>query len=305
MRARLGADASLVLVTLIWGSTFVVVKNTLDAIEPFSFVALRFWLAAIVLFAFHGRGVLRSDARRLRVGLLLGTFLLAGFLLQTLGLQLTTPARAGFLTGLCVVFVPLLQAVMTRMRPGRSVGFGIGLATIGMVVLSAPISVEELATGNWVGDLLVIGCAVAFAMHIVGVGHFARGQPAGASTSLQIFVAAVGATLLAIVARERTGLILDSQAWIAVVYVGAIATAPTFLIQNWAQRRTTATHTALIFSLEPVFAAMFSAQFYGEAIAPRVLFGGALILAGILVAELSPWQIDKEEIARKTKTAPT
>ena len=278
---------SLVLVTLVWGSTFVVVKNAIVAIEPLSFVALRFVLASMLLLAVFARPILRSRWPVWRAGFFLGSFLLAGFILQTLGLLWTTPARAGFITGLCVVIVPMLQAILTRQRPSRPGALGIGLATVGMAVLSAPISPEEIGSGYWFGDLLVAGCAIAFAAHIVGVGHLGRGNHPGVSTSLQIAVAAIGATILAFTFGTGTASTpLDASAWVAIGYVGLVATAPTFLVQNWAQRHTTATHTALIFALEPVFAALFSAQFYGEILAPRIFVGGALILIGIICAEV-------------------
>ncbi len=302
----MGADASLVLVTLVWGSTFVVVKNAIDAVEPLSFIALRFLLAFALLLAVFARPIVRARWPDWRAGLFLGSFLLVGFTLQTLGLLWTTPARAGFITGLCVVIVPMMQAVLTRQRPSRPVALGIGLATVGMAVLSAPISIEEFGSGYWFGDLLVAGCAIAFAAHIVGVGHLGPGHHPGVSTSLQLAVAAIGATILAFTFGAGTAsTTLDTSAWNAVGYVGLVATAPTFLIQNWAQRRTTATHTALIFALEPVFAALFSAQFHGEILSPRIFVGGALILIGILCAEVLSFQPKGATQPPEIKTALT
>lgn len=283
-RLRLAADGSLVFVTVIWGTTFVVVKVAVETVDPVVFVALRFGLAALVLGLVGWTALRRAPAATWRAGALLGLALLAGFLLQTFGLRETTPARGGFITGLSVVLVPLLDAALTRRRPSRAAALGVVVSTTGLIVLSAPLDAAEWAAGTLRGDLLVLGCALAFALHIVGVGHFAGRHDARAITTLQIAVVGVlaGAAAVALGAPLPT----TGSVWLAVAYLGTVATALMFLLQNWAQIHTTSTHTALIFALEPVFAALFSALLCGEALGPRSLAGGALILAGMLVAEL-------------------
>jgi drug/metabolite transporter (DMT)-like permease len=152
-----------------------------------------------------------------------------------------------------------------------------------MVVLSAPLTAAELAGGDWRGDLLVLACAAAFALHIVGVGHYAGRHDAASITIVQVGTVAA---LAGIAAWSLGAPAPAADAWLSVGYMGVVATALVFGLQNWAQIHTTATHTALIFALEPVFAAVFSALLYGEALTARALVGGALILAGMLVAEL-------------------
>jgi drug/metabolite transporter (DMT)-like permease len=281
---RVTADASLVLITLIWGTTFVVVKLSVETVDPLLFVALRFALGGLVLGAVYRRRLLAADAATWRAGTVLGLALLAGFVFQTYGLRATTPARAAFITGLSVVLVPLIDAAGFGRRLGRGAIVGVALSAVGMAVLSAPLSAEELAGGDWRGDLLVLACAVAFALHIVGVGHYAARHDAAAIAVLQVgavgLIAGLGAAL------GGAALPTASAPWLAVLYMGVVATAVVFRIQNWAQIHTSATHTALIFALEPVFAALFSALLYGEAITARAALGGALILAGMLASEL-------------------
>lgn len=277
------ADASLVLVTLIWGTTFVVVKIAVETVDPFVFIALRFGLAALVLGALFWRRVAAVGGLAWRGGLLLGVALFAGFAFQTLGLRETSPARAAFITGLSVVFVPMLSALLLRRRPARAAAAGVALSTLGLAVLSAPLTAEELRMGNWRGDALVLLCAVAFALHIVGVGRYAALASPAAITTIQVVATAALAGGAALVFGAPAP---PASVWLAVAYMGAVATALVFLLQNWAQQHTSPTHTALIFALEPVFAALFSALLYGEAITPRAAVGGGLILGGMLVAEL-------------------
>jgi drug/metabolite transporter (DMT)-like permease len=153
-----------------------------------------------------------------------------------------------------------------------------------MALLSAPSTAEEWSRGSWRGDALVLGCAVAFALHIVGLGHVAGRYHPAALTTVQLTAVA----LLAAVVGGATGAQPHDLAagWAAVAYMGLVATALVFLLQSWAQRHTSPTHTALIFALEPVFAALFSWLAYGEALSGRMAAGGLLIVAGIAVSEL-------------------
>jgi drug/metabolite transporter (DMT)-like permease len=282
-RPRALADASLVLVTLVWGTTFVVVKFAVETTDPILFVGLRFAVGALALAALYPTSLARAPRATYLAGVLLGLALLAGFVLQTLGLRVTTPARAGFITGLSVVLVPLIDAAgFGRKLPAGALA-GVLLSAAGLTFLSAPLTADQLANGDWRGDLLVLGCAVAFALHIVGVGHYAGRHDAAAITTVQVVTVAALAGLAAWLAGAAPP---TAGVWASIVYMGVVATALVFGLQNWAQIHTTSTHTALIFALEPVFAALFSALLYGEALTARAAVGGGLILAGMLVAEL-------------------
>ncbi|HEX5416208.1 MAG TPA: DMT family transporter [Chloroflexota bacterium] len=275
-----GADAALVGVTLVWGSTFIVVKDGLTGIGPFEFIALRFGIACLALaLAFIGR--LRAlDRAAWRAGLIIGCFLFLGYAFQTSGLLYTTASRAGFITGLSVLIVPMLARAVLGQPVGRGVLVGIGFSTAGLWFLSADGS---FAFGF--GDLLVLGCAVAFAAHIVSISAYApRHDPIGLAI-VQTGVVAVlaGAITLGV---EGHPVVPVGSALSAATYTGLLGSAAVLGIQTSVQRYTSASHAALIFSLEPVFAAIFAFIIAGERLGPAGLLGGALILAGMVAAEL-------------------
>lgn len=275
------ADLGLVGVTVIWGSTFVVVKNALDGIGPFEFVFFRFLIGFLTLLAlFHGR--LRSFGRtEWRAGGVIGVFLFLGYALQTTGLQFTTASQAGFITGLSVIMVPVIAFLTLRQGIGPGVAIGLALAPIGLWLLSFSGDASRFG----LGDLLVLGCAVAFAAHIVSISAYApRYDPVGLSI-VQIGVVALLAGLCALL-FERPLVVPPAAAASGAAYTGLLATAVVLGIQNSVQRYTTPVHTALIFSLEPVFAALFAFLVDGEVLGPRGILGGAIILVGMIVAEI-------------------
>jgi drug/metabolite transporter (DMT)-like permease len=274
------ADAALVGVTLVWGSTFVVIKDALGGASPFEFVALRFGIAFIALGVLFYRRVLRLSRSELGAGAVIGVFLFLGYAFQTAGLQLTTASRAGFITGLSVLVVPLFAYLALRHRVGWGVISGIALAAVGMYLLSfdGPIALN-------LGDLLVLGCAIAFAAHIVSISVYApRFDPISLAIVQTGFVTALSAVTA--LAAERPIGIPSSAAWVGALYTGILGTAAVLGVQTSVQRYTTPSHAALIFSLEPVFAALFAYLLAGEILGPVGWIGGALILCGMLVAEL-------------------
>ena len=292
-RRRLFADVALLLVTLIWGATFVMVKDAISTFPVFSFMAIRFTLAAAALTplvlwrrrqlaAAAPTGPFAGTARLARVAvpaLCIGGALFAGYAFQTFGLQLTTPAKAGFITGLQVVIVPLFAALLLRQPPSRNAWFGVGLATIGLglVSLTAGFRVQP-------GDLLVLGCAVSFAAHILLTGHFAPRHDPLLLTLGQ--VAAVAIFNIIAAGFFDAPVPVTREVIFAAAFTGLLATAAAFGIQTVAQRFTTPTHTALIFAAEPVFAGLFSFLLIGELLGLRQVIGCGLILAGMVVAEI-------------------
>lgn len=278
------ADAALVGITLIWGATFVLVKEALQDASTLLFLALRFMLASAALAAgFRWRGTLRLEPNGLRAGLAAGACLFCGYLFQTAGLRYTTPSKSAFITGLSVVLVPLLAAVAGRARPRWSEWSGAGLATGGLALLT----LEGAGLRIGFGDLLTLVCALGFALHILVVGYYAPRVRVEELSLVQVATAA---------ALALAGSLSAEQAWIrwsprvigAVAVTGLLATALAFTVQAWAQRRTTPTRTALIFALEPVFAWLTSYLVAGEVLSLRAASGALLILAGILLVELKP-----------------
>ncbi len=291
-RERLRADAVLVAVTAVWGSSFVVVKNVLEVAPPFGFLFWRFLLAAVLtgLLAF-GR---RAAPGLLRDGLAVGLILAAGMSLQVLGQTETTASKAAFLTGLSVVLTPFAAYARTRRLPSLENGIGIALASAGFLVLTFPRAGEVFQRG----DLLVTACGVVFAFYIVELAERAPRHDPVLFTGVQLATVAVAALGLRLSLRlplleSLHAAAVDAKpvSWegtllFSVLYLGTIGAVGTFLGQTWAQSRMSATHAAILFSLEPVFAALLAALFLGERLGRLGLAGGALVLSGIVVSEL-------------------
>jgi drug/metabolite transporter (DMT)-like permease len=287
------ADLLLVLIAVIWGTTFTVVHETVAAFPALALIALRFWSAAAVFIpTLAGR---RAELKHhgLLVGALLGGLLFVGFATQTLGLRYTSPARAGFITGLSVVLVPLLGWGFGQ-RPPRRVIVGVTLAVLGLGFLSWGCHISWLGCAGsaeptpyqHIGDLLVFVCALAFAMHIVAVSRWATTLPIVPINTVQLIVAAGLASVTALLSEWP----LPTPTWGvwgAALFLGVVATALAFALQLKLQRYTSASHTALIFALEPIFAAFFSWLWIGEALTVAVWLGGGLMLLGVIVAEVA------------------
>jgi drug/metabolite transporter (DMT)-like permease len=287
MTKSLRADLSLVLCSLLWGSTFVVVKNSLDHVSVFLFLAVRFTLAAALMAAFRPRALRRLQRDELLAGAALGFFMFCGYAFQTAGLQYTTPEKSGFVTGSSVVLVPLLLAIFWGKRLTAWVYGGAAAAAIGLYFLTVPA--EGIAHLNR-GDLLTFAGAAFYAIHIILVGEYTREHGAAALSILQVAACAVlawGGTAGAhISGLEPARLAFGWELVLGITVCAIFATAVAFSIQLWAQQYTTSSHAAIIFTLEPVFAVISSYLLIGERLGARAILGAAFVLVGILVAEL-------------------
>jgi drug/metabolite transporter (DMT)-like permease len=284
---RWNADLSLVMCTLIWGATFVVVKGALDHASVFVFLAARFVVAVLLMAAIFRRDLRRVTRVEVLAGVQIGFFMFSGYVFQTAGLLHTTPSKAAFITGFSVVLVPILMGLLWRRRINLWVWSGALAALAGLYYLAVPAAGFG---GLGRGDLLVAGCTVMFALHIVFVGHYTARHRVGALSFIQVATTAA-LTLAALPVLSATGWELPHMDWSpefigGVLITGILATAVCFSVQVWAQKFTTATHTAIIFTLEPVFAAVTSYLLMNERLGPRGLLGAGMILAGILLAEL-------------------
>jgi drug/metabolite transporter (DMT)-like permease len=269
---------ALVAVTVVWGITFVQVKDAVELYPLFAFLAVRFAIASMVL-AVPAAGRLRSLGRRGWVaGSSLGLLLAAGYALQTAGLERTTVSSAGFITGLYVVFTPLLALLLFRTRVGRAVWLGVALAVAGLAMLSG------VGAGDAVGDLLVLAGSAAYSLQIVLMERYAPRYDAVAFTQAEM-LAAFGGFAVVAVALGQVEVPRGWTVWGALLVTGIFASALGFLIQTWAQRRTSATRTALAFALEPVWAGLFGFWLAGDRLGALGWGGCAVIMAGILVAE--------------------
>jgi len=279
------AELALVANAAIWGATFVLVKEALGGISPALFLAARFSLATVALLVLF-RGIWKGPVRwkSLVGGGVTGIFLYSGFLLQTLGLRLTTPPKSAFITGLSTVMVPLLAALVYRIRPQVAEVAGVLVATVGMGLMTLEGDVGSISRGDW----LTFSCAIAFSAHIVTLGHFSERMSFELLSVTQVGFAALAALLLLPWVETPQVQWRPVVIW-AIMITGLLATALAFTVQAWAQHYTTSTRTALIFALEPVFAWMTSYCITGEGLSGRAAAGGALILSGVVLVEMKPF----------------
>jgi drug/metabolite transporter (DMT)-like permease len=277
---RLQADGALFLVTAFWGITFVVVKGALGHGDPFSFLVLRFLTGAVVLTAMVRRQVLLPQ--NLRRGALLAVFLFLGFVMQTVGLTRTTPSRSAFITGLCVVFVPMWALLLFRRVPRLTSLLGVGMAAVGLFLLTR--AGEDGGGALSVGDVLTLCGSVAYALHILLTERFAPREGVGGLVAVQLWCVALLSTLCLPFVETRVEWV---PAFVgAFVFCGVCASAGALSVQTWGQARTTAVRAALIYSMEPVFASTYSVALGYETLGPREWTGGGLIVSGVLVSEL-------------------
>jgi len=287
MSQRLRAELALAFCTFLWGSTFVVVKNSLDQSSVFVFLAVRFSLAGLCMAVFGWR-VLR-DLRRDEIfaGARLGFFMFAGYAFQTAGLQYTTASNSGFITGSSVVLVPLILALFWGKRVTLWIYFGTIAAAAGLYFLTVPAS--GIAHLNR-GDVLTFFAAGSYAVHIILVGEYTHEHSAAALSVLQVVACAGMAWLTAFGAHAIRWQAMRFESsgalWLGIVVCAVFATAIAFSLQLWGQQYTTPSHAAILFTLEPVFAVATSYVLLGERLEARSLAGAALVLAGILAAEL-------------------
>ncbi|HWR17774.1 MAG TPA: DMT family transporter [Terriglobales bacterium] len=284
MSRSLKAHLLLVFITFAWGATFVVIKEALAQVSPLVFNALRMTVALIALIIILHKPLKSMTRPAALGGLLVGVFLWLGYAFQTTGLHLTTPSKSAFITGLSVVLVPIIVAVSGRRVPNRWTLLGVVCAFFGLYLMTIPANEYfSLASINR-GDLLTFACAVSFAFHIFTTGYMTQRHPFQQISVMQVATAAVLTTF--IIPVEAPRLAWTNQVVFAVLFTGLVCTALAFTIQAWAQQFTPPTHTALIFALEPVFAALTSYVLLGERLGVRGTVGAILILGGILVSEL-------------------
>jgi drug/metabolite transporter (DMT)-like permease len=284
---RFKAHCALLMCALMWGATFVIVKNALVDISVFAYLAARFTLGALPM-----AWIYRADLRKLtpgdiRAGVHVGLCMFGGYAFQTAGIARTTPSKAAFITGFSVVLIPVFLAIFWR-RKINAWAWGGALASFaGLYFLTVPRQgISDLNRG----DLLVMGCAVMYALQIIYLERYSATHSLAGLSFLQVAVTA-SLSVLAVPLLDLTGLEtfhirFSSQMWTGVLLTAFFTTSLAYPLLVWAQRHTTATNTALILASEPVFAAITSFFMVHERLGTRALTGAGLILAGILVAEL-------------------
>lgn len=267
--------------TLVWGGTFAIVKIGMLDISPIALIAIRFLIAAAFYLAFFSRKLFPIPSRALAKGSILGFFLFLGFLTQNIGLTITTASKSAFITSMMVIFVPLLQFVIERRSP--KVGNILGVAAVvgGLWLLTSP-SGSEFNTG----DALTLVCAVVFALYIVYLDVVSHEMTALQLTFIQVVSTAVFACVTALLFEEMFFRVSVGSV-ISVVYLTGFATILSLYMQTRYQKDTTPTRAVIIFSIEPVFASIIAWWLLAEHLGNLGIMGAALIIAGVLVSELS------------------
>ncbi|TFB09256.1 DMT family transporter [Candidatus Atribacteria bacterium MT.SAG.1] len=276
------AEIYLLGIVIIWGSTFAIIKGVLDQIPTFTFLAYRFLLATLILYLIFWKRIKENiDKTTLKKGSLVGIFLFLGYAFQTVGLKYTTATKAGFITGLSVVLVPIISHFFIKEKINRNSVIGVILAFIGLWFLNYSSSFSFN-----LGDFLVLLCAVSFALHITSVGLYAKKVDYVPLVIVQLATVFVLSLLIALVfERPEIHLSYSSNVWWSIVLTGVFATALAFYMQNRFQRYSTATKTAIIFSGEPIFAAVFAYFLLGEKVGLIAWAGGLLIIFGMIVSQ--------------------
>jgi drug/metabolite transporter (DMT)-like permease len=274
----MAALAALIAVTAVWGVTFVQVKDAVAVYPLFAFLAVRFVLATVVLAAPGARRVASLQRTGVSAATALGLLLASGYALQTAGLERTTVSGTGFVTGMYVVLTPLIALAIFRTRIGAAAWAGVAVSTAGLAMLAG------IHAGSAVGDLLVLAAAAVYSLQIVLMERYAPRYDALAFTLVEMAAAAVGLLVVAL-ARGDLSVPHGGTVWGALLVTGIFASALAYLVQTWAQRRTSATRTALAFTMEPVFAALFGYTLDGDRLGALGWAGCAAIMGGILLAE--------------------
>ena len=282
-RTALLATAALLATTASWGSTFFLIKDLLDRVPTVDFLAVRFLVAGVALLVLAPHAVARLSGAARRRAVVLGGVYGVAQILQTAGLAHTPASVSGFITGLYVVATPLIAAVVLRNRIGPATWSAVLLATAGLGVLT----LEGFSIGY--GEALTLVAAILYAVHIVGLGAWSRPADAVGMATVQVLVIA-GICMVAALVSGPAGVVLPAGAadWGSVAYMGLVAGAGAMLAQTWAQAHLPPTRSAIIMSMEPVFAAFFAVLLGGEAVTARMVLGGSMVLAAMLVVELAP-----------------
>ncbi|PAB59026.1 DMT family transporter [Anaeromicrobium sediminis] len=276
------ADLSLVLVALAWGSTFVVIKDTLSHAKPLGFMALRFILATVILGAIFNKKLRQSNKSEIKAGAIIGVMLYLALLIQTIGLIYTTASKQAFLTAVYVVIVPFLVWILHKKRPDSYsiIGAVLALVGIGFLTIDGSFSIGALNKG----DILTLCCAIFFAGHIVSIGYFAKDMEPIVLSIVQFGVTAILFLVSALV-LEGSEYILQPNTLKPALYLAIVGTVFAYTVQNVAQKYTSSTHTAIILSLESVFGTILGVYILGEIMTREMVLGCIVIFVGIIITE--------------------
>ncbi|MBK5093221.1 MAG: DMT family transporter [Actinobacteria bacterium] len=274
------SEVFLIAITVVWGLTFSLVKESLVELQPFVFMSYRFWLAFIVTGLFCFKKLRKIDRDMLKAGLLLGVLLYGSYAFQTFGLKYTSAGNAGFITGLFIVFVPVLSVLFLKHRPDLKSIIAVVVALVGLGFLSIQPNFHVNS-----GDFLVLACALSYSIHIILLDGYVKRYDLMLLTFLQMGFLALGNT--------ASGLIFESFVlprswivWLSIIICGVFASAVAFYVQGYAQRVLTPVRTSMVLIMEPVFSVLFGIILLGERLSWRGWLGCGIILTGMLLTEI-------------------
>jgi len=281
MTKQMKADLGLFLVTIGWGASFILTKNSLGELQTFNFLAIRFILAFGLSAAIFFKDMIKTDRKTLIGGLILGVVLYASFALQTMGLLYTTASKSAFVTGFSVVLVPLFTAFLSKKLPEKKITFSVVLAFVGLGLLT----LNGSALGINIGDFYTLISAIIFAFYIIMVGKYTAKTQSVPLAIVQLGVVGL-LSVFTTFTLENPQMPESLSVWTNIIILSVVCTSGAYIVQSVAQKYTTATHTALIYSAEPVFAAIFGYFVVGEVLNGRGLLGAGLVLTAMLLSEL-------------------
>ena len=280
------SDSALIMLAVMWGTSHVITKDILATHSPAFYTSVRFGIAAVFFLLMFSNHVRRSSSKEIFQGFLLGLCSFTGIAFYVAGLVFTQATKAGFITGLYLVFTPLLGFVFFQARPTRDHIAGLIVALSGFILLSFPRGGEPL---NW-GDVLILCAAMAWALHIAATSAFARVSDTRTLAAVQVMTVAVMAVTVHLILKslgfEQQPNTLDWKFLLQIGYMAIMVTFVAALIQTWAQGRVSSTHAAIFYALEPVTAAVFAYMVFGEQLGFLRGIGAAMIVAGVMVSRL-------------------
>jgi len=292
---KYSGEIALLFNTLIWGGTFALIKNAFNDISPLLFLGLRFTLAALIFLPFVYSHLKKTNKKTLIAGSILGFFYFSGFTAQTIGLNLTTATKSGFITGTFVVFIPILQLIIEKRKPKWFNLFSVFLVLIGLIMLSSKGDnvldfIKQLGSDFNFGDLLTLLCAILFAFQVVYVDVFTKKYDYLPMVFVQLLITGLGGFILSfafsITSLETIRISLNTSVVTAILYTAIFASIIATVIQLKFQKTVSPTKAGIIFSIEPIFAAVFAYFLLNEKISNFGLIGCVLIFTGLIISEV-------------------
>lgn len=288
-------EIALLFNTLIWGGTFALIKNALTDISPTLFLGLRFGIAALIFLPFVYSHLKKTNVKTIFAGVILGLFYFSGFTTQTIGLNLTTATKSGFITGTFVIFIPILQLIIEKRKPKFVNIIGVALVLAGLIMLSSKGSdvfefIKRLGSDFNLGDLLTLICALLFAFQVVYVDIFTKKYEYLPMVFIQLLITGLGGFILtylfSVASIEQIKFTLNFSVVGALIYTSIFASIIATIIQLKFQKTVSPTKAGIIYSIEPIFAAAFAYFLLSEKISNFGLVGCVLIFIGLIVSEI-------------------